>query len=134
MTKIPADVQEFVQGKMGWVATATPDGMPNTTPKGSVKIIDDEHIVFADLYSLKTRNNLLENPKIAVTIVDEVSMKGYQLKGVADIQESGQLFDKMAEDLEEVPVELPPLKYAIYITVESVYDQSVGLNAGKQIA
>ena len=41
MAKIPKEVQEFLKGKMAWVATAASDGMPNTTPKGSVKIIDD---------------------------------------------------------------------------------------------
>ena len=37
MAKIPKEVQEFLKGKMAWVATAASDGMPNTTPKGSVK-------------------------------------------------------------------------------------------------
>ena len=36
MTQIPKEVQEFLSGKMAWVATASSDGMPNTTPKGSV--------------------------------------------------------------------------------------------------
>src|SRR5271157_2744673 len=55
MAKIPKEVQEFLKGKMAWVATAASDGMPNTTPKGSVKIIDDEHIVVADLFSEDAR-------------------------------------------------------------------------------
>jgi predicted pyridoxine 5'-phosphate oxidase superfamily flavin-nucleotide-binding protein len=37
MAKIPKEVQEFLKGKMAWVATAAPNGMPNTTPKGSVR-------------------------------------------------------------------------------------------------
>ena len=63
MARIPKEVQEFVKNKMAWVATASPDGVPNTTPKGTVQVIDDEHIVFADLFSLKTRDNLQKNPK-----------------------------------------------------------------------
>ena len=50
MAKIPKEVQDFMQGKMGWVATASPEGVPNCTPKGSVRVIDDEHLVFADLF------------------------------------------------------------------------------------
>src|SRR3974377_1932269 len=64
MAKIPKEVQDFMKGKMGWVATASPDGVPNATPKGSVQVIDDEHLVFADLFSRKTRENLLKNPKV----------------------------------------------------------------------
>ena len=54
MAKIPQAVQEFMKGKMGWVATASADGIPNATPKGTVRVIDDEHLVFADLFSRKT--------------------------------------------------------------------------------
>ena len=106
---------------MGWVATATTDGVPNTTPKGSVQILDDEHLIFADLFSLKTRENLEKNPRIAVTVIDEKSAKGYQIKGVAELIASGPLYDQMAE------------KYVVKIAVDSVYDQSVGPNAGKQL-
>ena len=134
MAKIPKEVQEFLTGKMAWVATAASDGMPNATPKGSVKVIDDEHLVFADLFSLKTRKNLQGNAKIAITVADETSFKGYQIKGSAEVLESGPLFEQMAEELKKAPMELPPLRYAVHITVESVYDQSVGSEAGKQIA
>ena len=63
MAKIPKEMQEFMKGKMAWVATASPDGVPNTTPKGTVQVLDDEHIIFADLFSLKTRDNLQKNPE-----------------------------------------------------------------------
>ena len=89
MTKIPQEIQEFIKGKMGWVATASPDGIPNSTPKGSVRVIDDEHLVFADLFSCKTRENLKSNPKVAVTVIDAKSLKGYQLKGSAELLTDG---------------------------------------------
>ena len=133
MAKIPKEVQEFLKGKMAWVATASSDGMPNTTPKGSVKIIDDEHIAFADLFSKKTRENLRANPKVAVTVADMTTYKGYQIKGSAELLESGPLFEKMAEELKKAPKKLPSLQYVVQITVETVYDQSVGPEAGKQI-
>lgn len=133
MAKIPQDIQEFVKNKLAWVATASPDGVPNTTPKGTVQVIDDERLVFADLFSLKTRNNLEKNPKVAVTIIDEKSYKGYQLKGSAQLVDSGPLFDQMVEQLKKAPIQLPHPKYVVVISVDSVFDQSVGAQAGKQI-
>ena len=133
MAKIPQEVQEFMKGKMGWVATASADGMPNATPKGTVKVLDDEHLVFADLFSRKTRENLLKNPKVAVTVIDEKSHKGFQIKGVAELLTAGQLFDQMAEELKKAPMKLPPATYVVKITVNAVFDQSVGPEAGKQI-
>ena len=134
MTKIPQEIQEFIKGKMAWVATASTDGMPNSTPKGSVQVIDDSHLVFADLFSRKTRENLKANTKVAVTVVDEKTYKGYQLKGIAELLTSGPIFDQVAEQLKKAPMKLPPVNYVVRITVDSIYDQSVGPDAGKQIA
>jgi predicted pyridoxine 5'-phosphate oxidase superfamily flavin-nucleotide-binding protein len=134
MSKIPQEIQEFIKGKMAWVATASADGIPNSTPKGSVRVIDDEHLVFADLFSLKTRANLKENSKAAVTVVDEKSYKGYQLKGSAELLTAGPIFDQVAEELKKAPMKLPPVNYVVKITVDSIFDQSVGPDAGKKIA
>ena len=131
---IPKHVQEFLPGKMGWVATSSPDGTPNVTPKGTVRLLDDQHVMFADLFSLKTRQNLEKNPKVAVTVIDTASAKGYQLKGTAELISSGPLFKQFEEQLNQAMVSLPPLKYVVIIAVESIYDQSAGPNAGKQIA
>jgi len=126
MVSIPKYVQEFFPGKMAWVATATREGVPNVTPKGTVKVL-------ADLFSLKTRQNLEQNPKVAVTVIDPSTHKGYQVKGTAELLSSGPLYDQMAADLKGASATLPVPKYVVKISVESVYDQSVGPDAGKQI-
>ena len=43
--KIPEKIASFITGKVGWVATASRDGMPNVSIKGSVRVLDDEHLV-----------------------------------------------------------------------------------------
>jgi predicted pyridoxine 5'-phosphate oxidase superfamily flavin-nucleotide-binding protein len=134
VVSIPKHVQEFLPGKMGWVATSSPDGTPNVTPKGTLRLLDDQHVMFADLFSLKTRQNLEKNPKVAVTVIDTASAKGYQLKGTAELISSGPLFNRFDKELNQAMLALPPLKYVAKIAVESVYDQSAGPDAGKQIA
>jgi len=134
MVSIPKQVQDFFPGKMAWVATATNEGVPNVTPKGTVRVMDDQHVIFADLFSLKTRQNLEQNPRVAVTVIDGATHKGYQIKGTAELISSGPLYDQMAAQLKESSPSLPSLKYVVKIAVESVFDQSVGPDAGKQIA
>jgi predicted pyridoxine 5'-phosphate oxidase superfamily flavin-nucleotide-binding protein len=134
MVSIPKEVQEFLPGKLAWVATASHDGVPNVTPKGTLKLLDDQHVVFADLFSLKTRQNLIENPKIAVTVADTATAKGYQLKGTAEVVSSGALFNETSQHLKESMKGLPPVHYVVKIAVEAIFDQSVGPEAGKQIA
>ena len=109
MVSIPQHVQDFLPGKMGWVATSSSKGEPNATPKGSVRVLDDQHIVFADLFSLKTRANLQENPQVAVTVIDPATAKGYQIKGRAEMLTQGPLFEDMTKQLAKAHRALPPM-------------------------
>jgi predicted pyridoxine 5'-phosphate oxidase superfamily flavin-nucleotide-binding protein len=91
---IQEKVQESMVGKMAWVSTASLDGVPNATPKGSVKVVDDEHIVFADLFSLKTRANLQENPHVAVTVIHAESGQEHRVKGTAEMIADGLCYPR----------------------------------------
>ena len=134
MVSIPKQVQDFLPGKLAWVATASRDGEPNVTPKGTLKLLDENHVLFADLFSLKTKKNIEENKKVAVTVIDAATAKGYQLKGTAEVISSGPLFESTAQQLKASNKALPPVQQVVKITVESVFDQSVGPKAGEQIA
>jgi hypothetical protein len=132
--KIPAEIQEFLKGKQGWVATAARDGTPNVSIKGSLRLLDDEHLVFVDLASMKTRRNLLENPKVAIMVFEDASRRGYAFKGSAELFASGPFYDQAVEGLRKAMPQLPAPKYVVKVTVESIYDQSAGPNGGKQVA
>jgi predicted pyridoxine 5'-phosphate oxidase superfamily flavin-nucleotide-binding protein len=134
MATISPEIQEFIKGKLAWVATSSLEGIPNSTPKGTLKLIDNSHLVFADLFCCKTVENLKANPNVAVTVVDEHSYEGYQFKGLAELLTSGPLFDQVAEQVSHAHFKLPPLRYVVQLTVDSIYDQSVGPHAGKRIA
>ena len=85
--------------KLCYVATVTPDGKPNLSPKGSMKVWDDNHLVFADIASPITIRNLRANPFIEVNMVDPFYRHGFRFKGRAVIVESGPEFDFVAEEL-----------------------------------
>ena len=132
--KIPAELQEFLKGKQGWIATAAKDGTPNVSIKGSLRLVDDEHLLFADIFSLKTRKNLLENPRVAIMVYEEASRRGYAFKGAVELFASGPLYDQTVEAIHKAMPQLPAPKYVVRVSVESIYDQSLGPNGGKQIA
>jgi len=90
------DVQEFVRKeKLAFVATTCPDGTPNLSPKGTTIVWDDDHLVFADIHSPGTVENLLRNPSIEINVVDFFIRKGYRFKGVATVYSEGQTFDEV---------------------------------------
>ena len=134
MTTIPKEVQEFLPGKLAWVATVSSSGEPNVTPKGTLKLLDEHHVTFADLFAGKTRQNLQGNPKVAATVADIATGKAYQLKGVAQLIESGDLFRRVVDEAKQAHQGIPEPRYVVSIAVESVFDQSGGPEPGKQIA
>jgi len=96
MEIISKEIREFVnKEKLGFIATVCPDGTPNLSPKGTTIAWDEEHLVFADIHSPGTVNNLMGNPSIEINIVDIFSRKGYRFKGSAEILSEGLLFDEI---------------------------------------
>jgi len=90
------EIKEFVkQTKLGFVATVCPDGTPNLSPKGTTTVWDDDHLVFADIHSPGTVNNLRINPSIEINIVDVFLRRGFRFKGMAKILSEGKLFEEI---------------------------------------
>jgi uncharacterized protein len=54
--------QVVEQQRLGFVATVCADGTPNLSPKGTVSVLDDDHLMFADIRSPGTVANLRGNP------------------------------------------------------------------------
>ena len=130
---IPDKIKKFLAGKIGWVGTASRDGTPNIAMKGSMQVLDDSHLLFADLFSLKTRRNLEENPKVAVLVADPETLASYLFKGTAELITAGALFDRITEQIHRSPKKLPDPTYVVRITVEAIFDQSLGPTSGQEI-
>lgn len=81
------------------VATASKAGKPNVSAKGSLRVLDDEHLVFADIRSPRTIANLKENPQVAVFCLNPSTRKGCRIWGRAEVMSSGELFDQVSREL-----------------------------------
>ncbi len=68
----------------------------------------------------------LKIKQIAVTVADPSTGKGYQLKGTAELLDSGPLFESVCKQVAGLEKGLPAPHYAIKVTVEAVFDQSAG--------
>ena len=89
------DMKRMVERqRLGFVATVCPNGTPNLSPKGTVAVWDDDHLIFADIRSPRTVRNLDANPAIEIDVVDQISRKGYRFKGTAEVIREGPLFDE----------------------------------------
>lgn len=83
---LTAEMKRVVaEQKLGFVATVNADGTPNLSPKGTMQVLDDEHIVFAEIRSPGTMANIARNPAMEINFVDPFVRKGYRFKGTARI-------------------------------------------------
>ena len=58
MTEFDDEIRNFVNfQKLGYVATVSSDGSPNLSPKGTIAILDDSRLVFANIRSPQTVEN-----------------------------------------------------------------------------
>ena len=93
IAKLNADMKRMIaEQRMAYVATVCPDGTPNVSPKGTIAVWDDEHLVFADIRSPGTIANLNKNPSVEVNVVDPFVRKGYRFKGTGEVILDGERF------------------------------------------
>ncbi|WP_083636380.1 pyridoxamine 5'-phosphate oxidase family protein [Bradyrhizobium sp. AS23.2] len=85
--------------RLCFVATASKDGTPNVSPKGSLTVWDGDHLAFANIEAPRTMKNINENPKLEVNTIDQISRRGFRFKGTGEIFEKGDVFDHVANDI-----------------------------------
>ena len=83
-----------LEQRLGFHATVCADGTPNLSPKGTTTVWDDGHLLFADIRSPQTIENLRRNPAIEVNVLDRFARKGYRFKGGAEIHEDGEPYTR----------------------------------------
>lgn len=119
MTKLTYEMRLMLRQQMPLVVTASKEGIPNGAPKGSMHVLDDETLHFAEGAAQKTYRNLRENPQVSVMVVDRPNMDGYQFKGRAELLYEGELYEitksKAAQHRRPVP------KCVVKVHIEEIY-------------
>jgi uncharacterized protein len=103
---ISEDMRRVVEEqRLGYAATVCPDGTSNLSPEGTTAFWDADRLIFADIRSPGTVENLRHNPTIEVNVVDPISRKGYRFKRTGMVLTDGDLFDEALEFYRERGVE-----------------------------
>lgn len=86
--RLDADMRAVVEAAhLAFVATVTAEGLPNLSPKGTIRVLDDERLFFLDIASPQTRKSIAANPWMEVNVVDATSRRGYRFFGRASAHE-----------------------------------------------
>ena len=154
MVKITDEMREIVGKTKVWaLATVSKEGIPNVAPLGNGKVLSENEIVLTDNFMRKTIENIKTNPdKVAVSAWDNDTVQGYQFKGTARIETSGEVFEdavRRAKSQAKARITLihsprakaeflsrtPYLKTkgAVVIKVKSIFITTPGPDAGKEV-
>lgn len=115
MPLITAEMRDFVDRlKLGFVATVSPDGRPNVSPRGTIMVWDggasggaSDELVIADIRSPETTSNVLANPEVEVCVVHPLLRRGYRLRGRAEVLRGGGEFEAAVAEYRKRGVKSP---------------------------
>ena len=105
MITISEEIKNFVNSqKLGYVATVSKDSTPNLSPKGTIVVMNESTLAFADIRSPQTIENLQDNPSVEINVVDPFQRLGYRFKGEGKIISEGSEFDKILDYYENAGI------------------------------
>jgi predicted pyridoxine 5'-phosphate oxidase superfamily flavin-nucleotide-binding protein len=114
------EVIEFVRGhRPALLATVSPEGVPNIASKGSLTVLDDERLVYADVVEGRTSSNIRARPEVAVVVIDQEG-RGYQIKGRGSRDTTGTVYTYLCEVASALRFPLPPPSTVMVIEVDEV--------------
>ena len=120
MARLSDKIKETIaEIRPGIIATASKNGKPNISAKGSLRVLDDDHVVFADMSSPRTVANLRENPQVSILVLHPKSMRGCRIWGKSEVLDSGELFDKFSEEYAARNIKV---NHVVKVTVEEAQD------------
>lgn len=139
MTSMPTEVMELIKDPEApkVMATVDKEGIPNVTIKGSLRVLSDDTIAFADLYGPKSRtfNNLKESNLGSVLVFKvpfESPFPAYQLKcSLMGYATSGPMFEQFAKKIKAAIG--ADIKGVFKLLVDAIYSQAPQ-DAGEHIA
>lgn len=119
MATLTKELKDLIEtNRIAYVATVDPNNAPNVSPKSTFSILDDETFIFAEIMSTRTRQNLLKNPKIALYFYSQEKNMGCQIKGEAEMLNSGELYQEMLEALKFYDRKA---NYVVKVKVKEIY-------------
>jgi len=121
MAKLDDDMKDLVRRtNLCFAATINPDGSPNLSPKSTLTVHDDDHLLFANIASPRTIANLRRDPRIEINCIDIFSRRGYRFKGEASVRSAGDpLYEQFAAALRGQVGAAIPIHDAVLVGVLS---------------
>ena len=121
MAKLDNDMKDVIRRtNLCFAATINADGSPNLSPKSTLVVHDDDHLLFANIASPRTIANLKRDPRIEINCVDIFSRRGYRFTGHASVRSAGDpIYERFVAMLRAEHGDVIPIHDAVLVSVLS---------------
>ena len=113
-------------GMVPLVGTASKDGWPQISPKGSLMVYDQETLAYWERSRRSAMENVGENPKVVIYYSNPDTRTRWRFYGTATIHESGSVRDDVMSKTIQAELDRDPerLGVAVLVKVEKVGELS----------
>jgi len=113
-------------------ATVSKEGLPDIGPKRSLRLYDDNTLIFNENTGGQTLQNIRDGSRIAVAIIDREVLDGYRFIGKPEIFSEGTApYDNALAFAQKVGMKPP--KFAVLVHIDTIYTLRSGADAGKKL-
>ncbi|MBB3116079.1 pyridoxamine 5'-phosphate oxidase family protein [Corynebacterium bovis] len=134
MARLTEQMKDMIDAQLPFLATVTDAESltPDIGPKRTLRVWDDETLIYNENTARQHLANLLEGSRAAVAVVDWDALDGYRFIGRAKVLDEGPAWDDCVRYAEDRGWN-PPRK-AVLIHIEQIYTLMLGKNAGTLLA
>jgi predicted pyridoxine 5'-phosphate oxidase superfamily flavin-nucleotide-binding protein len=116
---LTADMRAVIQAThLCFAGTVSPDGKPNVSPKGTIRVWDDRHLFFLDIASPGTRANLQARPWMELNVVDQLSRRGYRFFGPVTVHVGDAVFEEATRRVQSKEQASYPVAAVVLLALE----------------
>lgn len=106
--------KEFFTRHLAYLATVDTHGNPQVGPKQSMKVLDDQHLLYLEKTKAHAYQNLKNGSKAAVVVADKPNHTNVRVIGTAHVHENDDFAQKITgSDSKDNP-------YVVVIDIEEI--------------
>jgi len=130
---IPEEVKSlFGNRQLCWMATADASGAPNVAPMRQVWWSGQRSLVIGDMFMKATAANIQSTGRMCLAAYNPETERSWKLTGTATYETEGPNYDMAQAELQK---NKPGKRFkgVVVFTIQAVYDQVPGPNAGSLV-
>ncbi|MDI6666713.1 pyridoxamine 5'-phosphate oxidase family protein [Leuconostoc falkenbergense] len=130
MQNLTKEMRTMIEEQFPFLATVDKDGYPKIGPKGSLHVLDSQHLIYYEHTFRHAYSNISANGRVAVAVADRQAQKGFRFEGLAHLHEDDEITERF---LPKQILERFNRGAVVIIDIHSVYKLDNTLEAGTRI-